>query len=214
MREIWFALATILPLAAPPALAQTAAAPPAAAPVSAPGDPLAVTADDRILGTAEAPITIVEYGSLTCPHCAAFADEVLPKLQQKWLDSGKARLVFRAFPRDEADLHAFTVALCAPSDRFFPFIDALFGTQQQWALSSNLKAALGHIALLGGMNTTTFDTCFDDKSVQDRLLAGRLVAAQQLGVDSTPTFFINGKKYTGAPTVEGIESVLSKMTGS
>jgi protein-disulfide isomerase len=219
MREIWFALLTVLPLAAAaPALAQAPAAPPpAASPGAAPAqaaDPLALTPDDHILGKPDAPITIIEYGSLTCPHCADFAAEVLPKLSQKWIDTGKAKLVFRPFPRDDADLHAAAIAACAAPDRFYPFIDALFAAQQQWVLASNYKAALARLALLGGINKTKFDTCFDDKAIQDKLLASRIAASQQLAVNSTPTFFINGKKFDGTPSVDAFDAALSKLASS
>jgi protein-disulfide isomerase len=223
MREIWFGLLAILSLAtATPALAQAPAAPPPAAtaapppatPAPAQGDPLAVTPDDRILGKADAPITIIEYGSLTCPHCAEFAETVLPKLTEKWLDTGKARLVFRLFPRDELDLHAGTLAYCAPPDRFYPFIDALFSQQQQWVTASDYKGALTRIALEGAISKAKFDACFDDKAMQDKLLASRLAASQQLGVNSTPTFFINGKRFEGAPTFDALDAALSKAPGA
>jgi protein-disulfide isomerase len=212
MREIWFALlATIILTTAEPALAQTAAPPPLVAPGQTSVDPLALTADDQILGNPDAPITIIEYGSLTCPHCAAFDAEVLPKLKEKWFASGRAKLVFRPFPRDEVDLHASSVALCAPPDRFYAFIDAIFASQQQWTAASDPKAALARIGLLGGVSKTKFDACYDDKAIADKLLASRLVATQQLGISSTPTFFINGKKYDGQPTLDGLEVVLSKL---
>jgi protein-disulfide isomerase len=214
MREILFALATVLSLAATPALAQAPLKPPPAAPGPGQADVLAMTLDDRVLGNRDAPITIIEYGSLTCPHCAAFAADVLPKLTQKWIDSGKAKLVFRVFARDDADLHAATIAACAPPDRYFPFIDALFASQQQWVLASDYKAALARMALLGGMNKAKFDACYDDKSVQDKILADRLAASKDLGVDSTPTFFINGKKLEGGPTEASFDTALSKLTGS
>jgi len=211
-REIWFALVTLVTLAlAAPVVAQAPDKPP---PAAAPADPLTLTGDDRILGKPDAPITIIEYGSLTCPHCAAFDAEVLPKLKEKWLDSGKAKLVFRPFPRDEVDLHAAAVALCAAPDRFYAFIDAMFASQDQWMAASDHKAALARIALLGGVNKTKFDACYDEKSVSDKLLASRLVASQQLGVDSTPTFFINGKKFDGAPTADAFEAALTKLAGS
>jgi protein-disulfide isomerase len=214
MRDIWFSLVMILSLAAAtPALAQTPNAPPPAAAPAA-GDPLAVTPEDRILGKADAPITIIEYGSLTCPHCADFAAEVLPKLTEKWIDTGKVKLVFRPFPRDEEDLHAATLAACVPPDRFYAFIDALFAQQQQWVVASNYKAGLARIALEGGVNKTKFDACFDDKAAQDKLLSARLAATQQLGVNSTPTFYINGKRFDGPPTVEGLDAALSKAVGA
>jgi protein-disulfide isomerase len=212
-REIWFSLVTMLTLAvAAPALAQAPAKP---ATTAAPADPLTLSADDRILGKSDAPITIVEYGSLTCPHCAAFDAEVLPKLKEKWIDSGKAKLVFRPFPRDlDIDLPAASVALCVAPERFYPFVDAIFASQDQWMAASDHKAALARIAQLGGVNKTKFDSCWDDKAIQDKLLASRLAASQQLGVDSTPTFFINGKKFDSAPTADAFEAALTKLAGS
>jgi len=211
-REIWFVLVTLVTLAtAAPTRAQAPATPP---PAASTADPLTLTADDRILGKSDAPITIIEYGSLTCPHCAVFEAEVLPKLKEKWFDSGKAKLVFRAFPRDEVDLHAAAIAMCVAPDRFFAFTDAIFASQDQWFAASDHKAALARIALLGGVNKTKFDACYDDKTVSDKLLASRLVASQQLGVDSTPTFFINGKKFDSAPTADAFEAALTKLAGS
>ncbi len=139
---------------------------------------------------------------------------MLPKLKEKWLDSGKAKIVFRPFPRDEVDLHAASVALCVPPDRFYAFIDAMFAGQEQWMAAPDHKAALARIALLGGVNQTKFDACYDDKTVSDNLLASRLIASQQLGVDSTPTFFINGKKFDGTPTADAFDAALAKLTGS
>jgi protein-disulfide isomerase len=204
-REIWFALVTLVTLAtAATTLAQTPATPP-------PADPLALTGDDRVLGKSDAPITIVEYGSLTCPHCAVFDAEVLPKLKEKWIDSGKAKLVFRPFARDlDVDLRAASVALCVAPERFYPFIDAIFASQDQWMRASDIKAALARIALLGGVNKTTFDACWDDKTVSDRLLASRIIASQQLKVESTPTFFINGKRFDDAPTEDAFNAALTK----
>ena len=211
-REIWFSLVALLSLAtATPTGAQTPATPP---PAAAPDNPLAITADDRVLGKSDAPITIIEYGSLTCPHCAAFDAEVLPKLKEKWIDSGKAKLVFRAFPRDEVDMHAASVALCVPTDRFYAFIDAIFASQDQWMAASDHKAALARVGLLGGVNKTKFDACWDDKAVSDKLLASRLVAAQTLKVESTPTFFINGKRFDEPPTVDAFNAALNKLSGS
>jgi protein-disulfide isomerase len=211
-REIWFALVILMTMAAAaPAPAQAPAKPP---PAAAAADPLALTADDRVLGKSDAPITIIEYGSLTCPHCAAFDAEVLPKLKEKWIDSGKAKLAFRPFPRDDVDLHAAAVALCVDPTRFYAFIDAIFASQEQWIAAPDHKAALARIALLGGVNKTKFDACWDDKAVGDKLLASRLVASQQLGVDSTPTFFINGKKFDSAPTADAFDAALTKLAGS
>src|SRR5437899_1859638 len=120
MRDIWFAALFGLTLAAaPPALAQaTGSVSPADAEKA-----LALTKDDRVLGKPDAPVTIIEYASLTCPHCAHFATDALPKLKEKWIDSGKAKLVLRDFPLDEPALRAAMVARCAPPGRFYPLVD-------------------------------------------------------------------------------------------
>src|SRR5580704_2379576 len=190
MREMWFAAVVLLSLAgAAPAMAQGPAAPPPAADAA---KLLAVAPDDRILGKKDAPVTIIEYASLTCPHCAHFTTEVLPKIKEKWIDSGKVRLVLRDYPLDEPAMRAAMVARCAPPARFYAFIDTLFADQQQWALAKDYKAALARLALLGGMSKTQFDDCLANKAGEDKVLQSRLTATQQLGVSSTPTFFING----------------------
>src|SRR5215469_916202 len=93
-------------------------------------------ADDHILGNKNAPITIFEYASLTCPHCAVFASDTLPKLQKNWIDTGKAKLIYRDFPLDQSAVIASTIARCFPAERYFPFIETLFQTQHEWAQRS------------------------------------------------------------------------------
>ena len=211
MREIWFAALALLALASPvAALAQPAK--PASPATQA--NTLALTQDDRILGKPDAPVIIVEYASLTCPHCAHFATEVLPKLKEKWIDTGKARLVMRDYPLDEPALRAAMIARCAPADKFYPFIDTLFGAQRQWVLSKDYKGDLARLALLGGMSKKQFDDCLANKSVEDKVLQSRLTATEQLGVNSTPTFFINGVKFDGAPELDAMDAALSKAAGS
>jgi protein-disulfide isomerase len=214
MREILFAAIALTLAGTLPALAQsppTPSTPPSAAALA---NPLALTPDDRILGNPDAPITIIEYASMTCPHCAHFATEVLPKLKATWLDTGKARLILRDYPLDELALRAAMVARCAPADKFYPFVDTLFASQRQWALAKDYQAELGRLALLGGMSKTQFNACLADKSVEDKVLQSRLVATQQLKVDSTPTFFINGTKFDGAPEEDQLGAALSKAAGS
>ncbi len=206
MREIWFAVLVGLTLAgASPALAQ---APP---PVDT--GALAVTGQDRVLGKPDAPITIIEYASLSCPHCAHFATEVLPKLREKWITPGKVKLVLRAYPLDEPALRAEMVARCAPAERYFPLVETLFETQDKWVVAKDWHAALERIALLGGIGKKEFDTCLGDKALEDQVAQSRLTAAQQLDVNSTPTFFINGTKYDGEPTFEAFDKALSGMAG-
>ena len=207
MREIWFALVALLSLAGiDPAAAQTPAKPAANA-----ASLLAPTPQDRILGQPDAPITIVEYASLTCPHCAHFDTAVLPKLKEKWIDTGKAKLILRDFPLDEPAMRAAMVARCAPPERFYPLVDALFSGQEKWATAKDYRAALERLAKLGGVGDKEFKACIADKKLEDQVAGSRLTAAKDLGVDSTPTFFINGTKFEGAPTVEAFERALSGL---
>ena len=202
MREIWFCLLIVLSLG-------TLSPTPALAAAGDAAKELAVQPSDRILGKAEAPITIIEYASLTCPHCAHFDVTVLPKLKEKWIDTGKAKLILRDYPLDEPALRAAMAARCAPADRFYPLIDTFFAQQEQWATSRDYRAALEKLVKLGGMSDKEFKACISDKKLEDQVAQSRLVASQQLGVDATPTFFINGKKFDGAPTVEAFDQALS-----
>ena len=202
MREMWFFLLIVLSLG-------TLSPTPALAAAGDAAKELAVQPSDRILGKAEAPITIIEYASLTCQHCAHFDVTVLPKLKEKWIDTGKAKLILRDYPLDEPALRAAMVARCAPADRFYPLIDTFFAQQEQWVTSRDYRAALEKLVKLGGMSDKEFKACISDKKLEDQVAQSRLIASQQLGVDATPTFFINGKKFDGAPTVEAFDQALS-----
>src|ERR1044072_8330021 len=204
MREIWFCLLIVLSLG-------TLVPRPALAAAGDAAKELAVQPSDRILGKADAPITIIEYASLTCPHCAHFDVTVLPKLKEKWIDSGKAKLILRDFPLDEPAMRAAMVARCAPPERFYPLVDALFSGQEKWATAKDYRAALERLAKLGGVGDKEFKACIADKKLEDQVAGSRLTAAKDLGVDSTPTFFINGTKFEGAPTVEAFERALSGL---
>jgi protein-disulfide isomerase len=208
MREIWFAAVIGLSLAgALPAVAQA----PQPASKAAIDSALAVTKEDRVLGKADAPITIVEYGSLSCPHCAHFTADVLPQLKKKWIDTGKAKLIFRDFPLDQEALRAEMVARCAPPERYYAIVDMLFENQDKWVMAKDWSAALARLVRVAGIGKTEFDACLANKAVEDQVTQSRLSASQQLGVDSTPTFFVNGKKYEGEPTVEAFDQLLSGL---
>ena len=208
MPKIWFVLLGLLSaILASPALAAT--------PHQLLADAqtvLGLTKDDRILGKPEAPITIVEYASLTCPHCAHFANEVLPELKKKWIDTGKAKLVLRDYPLDEPALRAAMVARCAPPDRFYAYVDTFFGAQEKWVTARDYRDALARLVKLGGMSRDEFDYCLKNTALENKIVEGRLIASKELDVNSTPTFFINSTKFTGAPTVEEFDKVLSGLS--
>ena len=173
-------------------------------------------ANDHVLGNKNAPITIFEYASLTCPHCAAFASDTLPKLQKNWIDTGKAKLVYRDFPLDQSAVVAATVAQCFPPERYFPFIETLFQTQREWAQRSEdaTKKALAPIARLGGMSQAQFDACANNQKLSDAVLNSRLVAQNRYGIDSTPTFFVNGTKVIGDVPYDEFVKYLEAKSGA
>ena len=209
MNKIWFALfGVVSAILISPVSAQTAAPHPLLADAQT---ALALTKDDRILGNPDAPITIIEYASLTCPHCAHFANEVLPELKKKWIDTGKAKLVLRDYPLDEPALRAAMIARCAPPDRFYAYTDMFFGAQEKWVTARDYRDALARLVKLGGMSREEFDNCLKNTALENKIVEGRLIASKELDVNSTPTFFINGTKFTGAPTVEEFDKVLSGL---
>jgi protein-disulfide isomerase len=210
MRQIWFALICALGIAVQWSVPSSAADTPVN---SAEAQKLlTVGKDDRVLGNPDALITIVEYASMTCPHCAHFADDVLPELKKKWIDTGKAKLVLRDFPLDGEAVHASMIARCAPPDRFYAFVDTFFADQSKWVTASDHQAALTRLAGLGGMSKAQVDKCLADNALENQILNSRLVASKDLDVNSTPTFFVNGTKYTGEPTVEAFNKLLSELS--
>ena len=203
MREIWFAALVAATFAAASAAAQ---------PAQPTGNPaFAVSAQDRVLGKPDAPITIIEYASMSCPHCANFHSQVLPKLKEKWIETGKAKLVMRDFPLDEPALRAAMVARCVPPERFYPLVEMMFETQEKWVIAPDWRAALERIVKLGGIGKKEFDSCVGDKALEDKVAQSRLDAAQLLGVNSTPYFFIDGKAFQGEPTLDAFDQLLSQM---
>ena len=209
MREIWFALLFLAALAnSLPAAAQ---APQAS---SNPTTLLQVTPQDRVLGQADAPITIVEYASMTCSHCAHFANDVLPALKEKWIATGKAKLVMRPFPLDQVALQAEMLARCLPPERYYPMIETLFRTQEKWAVSQDWRPALERTARLAGVSNKDFEACLANKALEEEIVQSRLTAAMQLDVTATPTIFVNGKKFEGPPTAQALNELLSGLARS
>ena len=171
--------------------------------------PAAPGPDDRVLGKPDAPVTIIEYASFTCPHCAEFDTVTLPEVKKNWIDTGKAKLVYRDFPLDGLALKASEMTRCAPPDRFFNYVDTLFHDQENWARARDPEAALGRIAKLGGMSDEQFQTCMKDAKLSDRIASGAMQAQKEYGVNSTPTFFVNGTKVVGALPYADFEKALN-----
>ena len=166
--------------------------------------------DDMVLGKPDAPNTIVEYASMTCPHCALFHRTVLPELQAKYFDNGQARLILREFPLDGLAVAASMLARCAGPDRYYPMVGALFDTQETWAVPGEEgKEKLLLVAVDGGFTKEKFDQCVGDKDLFNKIVETRKIAKEKFGVHSTPSFFVNGKRLTGAPTLRNFEALLA-----
>jgi protein-disulfide isomerase len=163
---------------------------------------------EKILGNAEAEVTIIEYASLTCPHCANFHKETLPKIKAEYVDTGKAKFIFRDFPLDQFALKASLLARCAPGDRFFKFLDVLFSEQGRWSRSDDPVAALVRIGILGGISRERFEACASDEGLQNFVLQQRIDGQREYSVKSTPTFVVNGKKILGAQPFAEFKAVI------
>jgi len=168
-----------------------------AAPVFAQsGDPRMA---DRALGHADAPVTVQEYFSLTCTHCAAFARGVFPQVRTQLIDTGKIRYIYRDFPLDQVALTAAMVARALPPERYEPFVNALLASQDRWAFVRNANPAdeLAKRAALAGMPRSVFDATVADNALKNAILAEQSAGEERYKVDSTPTFVFNEKPHSG-----------------
>ncbi len=155
---------------------------------------------DMSIGSDTAPVTIIEYASMTCPHCAAFHKTTYPEFKKKYIDTGKVRFIFREFPLDQLAAAAFMLARCGGKERYFPLIETLFEQQNDWVVQRPL-APLMAISKQAGISEQSFNECLKNQQVLDGIEEVRQRASQKLNVQSTPTFFINGKLFRGAVTM-------------
>lgn len=164
---------------------------------------------DVVIGRPDAPITIVEYASMTCDHCAAFHEKTYPSLKRDYLDTGKAKLIVREFPFDPRAVAAFMLARCTPGDNGrTAMVDTLFSQSESWAHAENASEKLLAVAKMAGMTNDTFKACLSDTELQSKVVATKDRGENEFGVDSTPTFFIDGKKYRGALPPEQMAAIL------
>jgi protein-disulfide isomerase len=172
-----------------------------------------VKPDDMVLGSPDAKLTIYEYASLTCPHCANFAVNILPALKTEYIDKGLVNLVYRDFPLDGLALRAAMMAHCAGPERYFGFIDLLFTRQVQWATAKDPLEGLAAVGKIGGMSDDQFKACLTDKSVEQVVLASALEGEKTYNVTGTPTLFIDGGRYSGVP-IEQLRAILDPILAS
>ena len=205
-RRALLALVATLALAAP-ALAADQTFPPSAL-LAAPPLP------DVWEGATDAPVTMIEYASMTCTHCAAFHAETWPTLKSKYIDAGKVRFVLREFPLDPLATAAFMLGRCAVPEKRNAILDLLFDQQKNWAFVPKPVEALESTVKQAGITHDAFETCLKDQKLYGQVNAERDKAGQQFKVDATPTFFINGVKHPGELTVEDLDKILAPLVKS
>jgi protein-disulfide isomerase len=158
-------------------------------------------AGDVVLGSDKAPVTIIEYASMTCPHCAHFSDTTFPELKKRYIDTGKVKYIFREFPLDQLAAAGFMLARCAGNDKFMSIVETLFAKQSDWVVQKPIEP-LKAIAKQFGFTEDSFNQCLANQKVLDDIQAVRDRAVSKLGVNSTPTFFVNGKKLVGDVSID------------
>ena len=186
-------------------------APTQAAPTADRAALLAVQPSDHVLGDPKAPVTMIEYASFTCPHCAHFATAIMPDVKKKWIDTGKVKLVYRDFPLDQMATKAAQLAECSGNDKYFAVMDMIFATQGTWAAASDPIAVLSKSLRIAGMGDKEVQACLANDAVSTGVIAD-YKGGEALGVNSTPTLFINGEKYTGARPAEELDALFTKLT--
>lgn len=160
------------------------------------------------LGSDDAPVKIVEYMSMTCPHCAHFHKTTFHEIVSEYVDTGKVQFIVREFPFDPRAAAAIMLARCAPNGNFFPMVDVLFKQQETWARAEDAQAALLNIAKLAGFTQESFEACLTDQKLADDVNAVMKRGATEFGVSSTPSFLINGKRYSGAMSVDQMSAII------
>ncbi len=166
---------------------------------------------DKIQGAADAPVTMVEYSSLTCPHCAAFHNSTYEEVKKKYIDTGKIRYITREFPLDPLAAGGAMLARCAPNDNFHAMNDLLFETQRTWAASPNPVDALLKLAKQVGFTQDGFTKCLQDQKLLDNIRAVSQRGSEKFGIDSTPSFIINGELHRGALSIEDIDKIVAPL---
>ncbi len=196
----------------------TPGAPPSSAPGTDPNSPFAL----RSLGSPKAPVTAIEYFSLTCTHCAHFATVTMPQVKPNLIDTGKLQLIYRDFPLDGVALMAAQVARSLPADEYYPFIEALFSNQGDWAFvpvndtnhPPDYASLIYKYAALAGMDQATFNAAINNKDLKNFIVQEEQDAETRYKVDSTPSFIINGQLFPGAMEYDEFAATVNKLAGA
>lgn len=166
---------------------------------------------EMTLGDPDAPVTVVEYMSMTCPHCASFHEQGFKQLEEKYINTGKVHFILREFPFDPRAAAAIMLARCAPENQFFPMVDVMFKQQRTWATAPDGREALLQIARLAGFTQESFEACLTNQKLLDDVNAVRTKAANEFGIQSTPSFIINGKRYPGNMSIETMSAIIDPL---
>ena len=174
---------------------------------------LDITEDDFIIGDTNAPITIIEYASLSCSHCADFHINTLDKLKKEYVDTGKAKIVFRNFPFNYPALLGSMVLECIPNDVRYDYMNALFQLQPKWVVRENAKSTLELYKIMqsGGMTKEEFDVCINDKELEEKILQKVINAQNEFNIRSTPSFLINGILVEGNKSIKEFRQIIDKI---
>jgi protein-disulfide isomerase len=168
---------------------------------------------DVFIGSPDAKVTIIEYASMTCSHCANFSTKIFPLVKEKYIDTGKVRFTLREFPFDPLATAAFMLARCKGNDKYYAMVDLLFAQQKAWTGSDKPTEALLSVVRQAGFTQESFETCLKNKAIYDGVNFVKERGAKVFGVDSTPTFFINGEKRSGSISIEDMDKILTPLLG-
>ena len=174
---------------------------------------LDIKEDDLVIGDKNAPITIIEYASLSCSHCANFHKNTLPDIKKEYVDTGKVRFVFRNFPYDPPSLIGSVILKCVPKDVRYDYMNVLFMLRKNWVISDNAKSTqeLYKIMQSGGMSKEDFDNCLKRDDLANQIIKGRIDVQNEFNIQSTPSFLINGNLEQGNKSVKEFRQIIDKI---
>ena len=180
------------------------------APAAAGVVPLEEALAEKVMGKADAPVTMVEYSSLTCSHCAAFHKDTLPQIKKAYIDTGKVRLVFQDYPLNSLALAAAMLARCGGDKRYFGMLEVLFRSRETWARSDDSLGDLERVVRFGGLSKADVGECLNNEGLMNAIQQRAAAAQDKLGINSTPTFVIDGKVISGAQSFAEFQKLLDE----
>lgn len=166
------------------------------------------------MGSKKAPVTMINYSSLSCGHCAHFNTDILPKIQEKYIKPGYLRIIFRDYPGDQVSLRAHQLAWCKGEIKYLDFMKVLYANQEKWLLAENPQAALKALALQNGISAKQFEACYKNQEILDQIIALRLEGKKKYNITATPTIIINAKIYQKALSLEELDDIMTPLLAS